>query len=138
VPDSWSAHFRVVSRRRRRRQRSGSNRNLVCRHLLAAKLRTADQDAAAGSVAEMARIIGQIRSRWPEARIVLRADGGFARESLMAWCEENGVDYLFGLQGNVRLVAAVAAEFDEAKLASDADGGNPQEITALVEMERAA
>jgi hypothetical protein len=95
------------------------------RHLLAAKLRCADQDAAAGSVEEMARIIGQIRIRWPKARIVLRADSGFAREALMAWCEENGVDYLFGLQGNVRLVAAVAAELDEAKLASDADGGKP-------------
>src|SRR5882757_8609801 len=72
------------------------------RHLLAAKLRTADRDAADGSVAEMARIIGQIRARWPSVKIVLRGDSGFARQALMAWCEENRVDYLFGLQGNVR------------------------------------
>jgi hypothetical protein len=71
------------------------------RHLLAAKLRTADRDAADGSVEEMTRIIGQIRARWPKAAIVLRADSGFAREALMAWWEDNGVDYLFGLQGNV-------------------------------------
>ena len=36
----------------------------------------------------------------------------------MAWCEENGVDYLFGLQGNVRLAAEIAAELEEAKAAS--------------------
>ena len=43
---------------------------------------------------EVARIIGQIRARWPEVRIVLRADSGFAREALMAWCEANRVDYV--------------------------------------------
>ena len=95
------------------------------RHLLAAKLRCADQDAAAGSVEEMARIIGQIRQRWSSVKIILRADAGFARQALMAWCEDNGVDYLFGLQGNVRLVAEVAAELDQAEAASRADGGKP-------------
>jgi hypothetical protein len=95
------------------------------RHLLAAKLRTADQDAAAGSVEEMTRIIGQIRARWPKVRITLRADAGFAREALMAWCEQNGIDYVFGLQGNVRLTAEIAAELDEAMAASQADQGRP-------------
>jgi hypothetical protein len=95
------------------------------RHLLAAKLRSADQDAAAGSVEEAARIIGQIRVRWPQVRIVLRADSGFARQALMAWCEQNGVNFLFGLQGDVRLVAEIATEFDEASAASQADQGRP-------------
>ena len=44
-------------------------------------------DASAGAVEEVARIVGQIRARWPRVRIVLRADSGFAREALMAWCE---------------------------------------------------
>jgi hypothetical protein len=35
-------------------------------------------------------------------RILLRADSGFAREDLMAWCEANGVDFLFGLAKNLR------------------------------------
>src|SRR6266481_2241872 len=86
---------------------------------------TDDPDAADGSVAEMARIIGQIRARWPSVKIVLRGDSGFARQALMAWCEENRVDYLFSLQGNVRLVAEIAAELDEAKAASQADDGRP-------------
>jgi hypothetical protein len=50
------------------------------RHLLAAKLRRADLDAAAGAVEETARIVAQIRARWPGVRIVLRADSGFARD----------------------------------------------------------
>jgi|SRR5690348_17160568 hypothetical protein len=83
-------------------------------HLLAAKLRRANIDAAAGSVEEVARIVAQIRARWPKVRIILRADSGFAREALMAWCEGNAVDYLFGLARNVRLVEAIAAELAEA------------------------
>ena len=67
------------------------------RHLLVAKLRRADIDAAAGAVEEVARIVARIRARWPRTRILLRADSGFAREELMAWCEANGVDFLFGL-----------------------------------------
>ncbi len=47
-------------------------------------------------------------------KILLRADSGFAREELMAWCDENGVDYLFGLARNQRLVAEIAAELAEA------------------------
>jgi hypothetical protein len=84
------------------------------RHLLVAKLRRANIDAAAGSVEEVARIVEQIRARWPKVRIILRADSGFAREALMTWCEGNGVDYLFGLARNVRLVAEIATELAAA------------------------
>ncbi len=54
------------------------------RHLLAAKLRRANADAAAGAVEEVARIVAQIRDRWPRTRILLRGDSGFTREALMA------------------------------------------------------
>jgi hypothetical protein len=74
------------------------------RHLMAAKLRRADIDASAGAVEEAARIVGRIRARWPRVRILLRADSGFARETLMAWCEANRVDFVFGLARNPRLV----------------------------------
>src|SRR6266851_69496 len=84
------------------------------RHLLAAKLRPANIDAAAGAVEQMARIVTQIRARWPHTRIILRADSGFAREALMGWCEANGVDFLFGLARNVRLTRAIGAELAEA------------------------
>jgi Transposase DDE domain group 1 len=91
-------------------------------HLLAAKLRRANIDASAGAVEETARIVAQIRARWPEVGVVLRADSGFAREALMSWCEANGVDFLFGLAKNERLVGEIAAELAAAEEDSKASG----------------
>ena len=84
------------------------------RHLLAAQLRRANIDAAAGAKDEVARLVAHIRRRWPKVRILLRADSGFAREELMAWCEANSVDYLFGLARNHRLLDEVEAELAAA------------------------
>src|SRR5712691_7119642 len=56
-------------------------------HLLCARLRPSDRDASAGAVEEVQRIVEQVRARWPQVRIILRADSGFAREAIMAWCE---------------------------------------------------
>jgi len=92
------------------------------RHLLAAKLRPASTDAAAGAVQEIARMVAQIRRRWPHVRILVRADSGFAREELMAWCEANGVHFLFGLQKNDRLVAEIADELAQAEAKSRRTG----------------
>jgi len=92
------------------------------RHLLAAKLRPARMEAAAGAVQEVARIVAQIRRRWPHVRILLRADSGFAREELMAWCEANGVYFLFGLQKNDRLIAEMASELARAEAQSRRTG----------------
>ena len=92
------------------------------RHLLAAKLRRANIDASAGAVEEVARIVSKVRRRWPHVRILLRADSGFAREALMAWCEANRVDYLFGLARNPRLVAALEAEQAAARAEAEAKG----------------
>lgn len=79
------------------------------RELLVAKLRTADQDAAAGALEEVQRLVGHLRQHWPQTRIVLRADSGFARDALMTWCEGHGVDYVFGLARNARLQRAIGA-----------------------------
>ena len=85
------------------------------RHLLAAKLRPSNIDGSAGAVEEVARIIAQIRARWPRTRILLRADSGFAREALMRWCEMNRVDFVFGLARNARLVEEIAVELANAE-----------------------
>jgi hypothetical protein len=84
------------------------------RHLLVAKLRRSNIDGSAGAIEEIERVVRQIRQRWPVVKIVLRADSGFAREALMAWCEANGADYLFGLARNERLVSEIAVELAEA------------------------
>lgn len=77
------------------------------RHLLAAKLRRSNIDGSAGAEQELDRIVGQIRARWPAVRILVRADSGFAREGLMAWCEAHGVDFVFGLARNKRLAREI-------------------------------
>jgi len=92
------------------------------RHLLAAKLRRSNIDASAGAVKEVGRIVATIRKRWPRIRILLRADSGFAREALMAFCEANRVEYLFGLARNARLEAEIATELDRAREESATTG----------------
>jgi hypothetical protein len=92
------------------------------RHLLGATLRRSNIDASAGAEEEVARIVGQIRARWPRVRIVLRADAGFAREALLLWCERNRVDFVFGLARNARLEARVAAALQEAQMLAEATG----------------
>jgi hypothetical protein len=84
-------------------------------HLLLARQRRSNIDASAGAGEEIARIVAQIRARWPKVKIILRADSGFAREELMAWCEDNGVDYLFGLARNARLEKELAPSLAKAK-----------------------
>jgi hypothetical protein len=83
-------------------------------YLVAAKLRTADNDASSGTVAELERIIPQIRAAWPGVRILLRGDSGFCREEIMAWCEAHAVDYLFGLAKNSRLVETLQPALADA------------------------
>lgn len=90
------------------------------RHLLVAKLRRANIDASAGAVGEIARLVTRIRARWPRVRVLLRADSGFAREALMAWCEANRVDFLFGLARNDRLVAEIEVEMEQARTEAEA------------------
>ena len=74
-------------------------------HVLCARLRKSDIDAAAGSVEELARIVARLRAAWPSVRIVIRADSGFCREDIMAWCETEGIDFVLGLAKNDRLKA---------------------------------
>jgi hypothetical protein len=84
-------------------------------HVLLARLRPSNIDASAGTVKELAPIIDQIWRRWPKTQIVLRADSGFAREETMAWCEEHGVDYVFGLAKNSRLIRKIARLMKRAR-----------------------
>jgi hypothetical protein len=83
-------------------------------HVLAAKLRPSNIDASRGALAEVQRIVGHIRERWPRTHIILRADSGFCRDALMSWCEQQEkVDYLFGLARNKRLVKMIGKDMHE-------------------------
>jgi hypothetical protein len=84
-------------------------------HVLCARLRPSNIDPAAGSGKEIERIVGRIRARWPEVKIVLRGDSGFCREELMAWCEANQVEYVFGMARNPLLEKMVAEALEQAR-----------------------
>jgi hypothetical protein len=90
--------------------------------LLCARLRRANQEAAAGAVAEVARIVGGVRKRWPGVEILVRADSGFCREELMAWCESNRVEYVLGVARNERLQGRIAGAMARARQEAQTTG----------------
>jgi hypothetical protein len=83
-------------------------------HVLCARLREANHDASFGSLPEIQRIVAQIRTAWPEVKIILRGDSGFCRDELMSWCEMHGVQFVFGLARNQRLRKIIGAEMQQA------------------------
>ncbi|MEQ8689446.1 MAG: IS1380 family transposase [Pseudomonadales bacterium] len=91
-------------------------------HLLCARLRSSNQDGAAGSVEELQRIINQIRASWPKTRIIIRGDSGFCRDAIMSWCEDNHVGYVLGLARNKRLHRALGREMAEAHAEHEMSG----------------
>jgi hypothetical protein len=91
-------------------------------HLLCARLRQANIDASAGAIEELERIVDRIRHDWPDVEILVRADSGFCREEIMAWCENNAVDYVFGLARNPRLERRIAATLREVQRRSELSG----------------
>ena len=99
--------------------------------LLVAKLRPSNIDGSAGAQEEVARVVGQLRKKWPNVKVVLRADSGFARDALMDWCESNSVDFVFGLAKNTRLVSMISTELQNAGQRSAASGQPEREFKEL-------
>ncbi len=99
--------------------------------LLCARLRPANQDAAAGAVEEVSRIVAQLRQRWAGVKIILRADSGFCREELMGWCKANRVDYVFGLARNQRLSKIIGAQMQQARVLHQTTGKAARIFTAF-------
>ena len=91
-------------------------------HLLCARLRPANQDAAAGCVEEVQCLVAQIRQAWPKVQVILRGDSGFCRDALMSWCESNRVDYVLGLARNSRLEGSAAPWLAKARARQTATG----------------
>ena len=91
-------------------------------HPLCARLRPSDIDASCGALKQVQRIVARLRQAWPGVAIVLRGDSGFCREHLMRWCEANGVDYVFGMAKNQRLLRILGGELHEAKMQFEQTG----------------
>src|SRR6185312_6162359 len=65
--------------------------------------------------AHLRRLVRRIRSRWPSTRILFRGDGHYARPEAMTWCEQNDVDYVFGLPGTKPLSRKVDETADAVR-----------------------
>jgi len=84
---------------------------------LLAQLRDCKRDASDGTVEALQKIVPAIRQRFgSKVRIIVRADSGFARDAIMAWCEDNGVFYCLGLARNERLGERLKANFESLKV----------------------
>jgi hypothetical protein len=83
-------------------------------HVLCARWREANHDAALGSKQEIEKIVTQIRTAWPAVKIILRGDSGFCRNELMSWCESQGVNFVFGMARNQKLRKIIGAQMHEA------------------------
>jgi hypothetical protein len=78
---------------------------------VAVLLRTGTTPSGVEIRGHLRRLVRRIRSHWPNTRLTVRGDGHYGRPEVMAWCEANGIDYIFGLAGNAavdRLVEAIA------------------------------
>ena len=95
------------------------------------RVRRANIDAAAGCIDELERVVKQLRTQWPGVPIVIRGDSGFARESLMAWCEKHAVDYILGLARNPRLQTMLAPALAKARAKASTTGGTAREFVEL-------
>ena len=61
------------------------------------------------------RLVRLIRHHWPATRLTIRGDGHYGRPEVMTWCEEQGIDYVFGLPGNRILHAVVDIAADDVR-----------------------
>ncbi len=84
-------------------------------YLLAVKLRTSNRDGSDGTKEILERIIPMIRERFSHIQIIVRGDSGFCREEIMRFCEDNNIDYIFGLARNKRLYKKITGQLKRAK-----------------------
>ena len=72
--------------------------------------------------AHLRRLVRRIRIRWPKTRILFRGDGHYARPEAMTWCEENDIDYVFGLSGTTPLSKKVDDTAEALRIERALDG----------------
>ena len=91
--------------------------------VITAILRPGNVHASRFVVLVLRRLVTRLRQVWPDVRIEIRADSGFATPRLYAWCEREAVDYTIGIGANPRLTALAAPLLAAAQAQSDAQGG---------------
>jgi hypothetical protein len=95
-----------------------------------AQLRTAEHQAAHGAVPALEKIVAAIRKRCPQARLIVRADSGFGREEIMAWCEaQPEVYFCLGLAKNSVLLEKLQPALAQARARHCLTGASTREFT---------
>ena len=92
------------------------------KHVLTARLRPSNIDASAGTIEELAPVVARIRARWPQVPIWIRADAGFCRDDIMAWCEAQGLHYIIGMPRNARLQRIIEEAMQQSQATCEASG----------------
>jgi Transposase DDE domain group 1 len=90
---------------------------------ITAILRPGNAHAGAGALAILQRLVRRLRARWPGVVIELRADAGFAKPEIYAYCEGEDIAYTIGLVTNPRLAALAAPLLAAAQAQQDAAAG---------------
>ena len=90
---------------------------------ITAILRPGTAHAGHGALAILKRLVRRLRARWPGVRIEVRADAGFAKPAIYAYCEAEGIAYTIGLVTNARLEALAAPLLAEAQARQAAAAG---------------
>jgi hypothetical protein len=91
-----------------------------------------------GLVEALEKIVVQIRKRFPDVQILLRADSGFMRDKILTWCEENGVKYVIGMARNNRLVGAIGKELYQARQEYERTGAKARGFTDITYITRSS
>lgn len=73
--------------------------------LLCAYLRPSNIDASKHAGAILKLLVTKLRQRWPDVRLIIRADSGFCRNRILGWCDRHDVGYIVGVARNERLQA---------------------------------
>lgn len=105
-------------------------------HPLCAVLRPGNSDPVAGTLEALGRFVARLRRRWPGLGILVRADSAYAREELLAWCEDHGVDYAIGVARNARLTGRIGRELASAEAASRERGRAVRRFTEFLHSTR--
>jgi Transposase DDE domain group 1 len=85
--------------------------------LLVSYLRPSNIDGAKHAWAILALLVRRFREVGSGVRIIFRADSGFCRPRMLAWCERQGVEYLLGVAKNTRLNRLGAERIETAQRA---------------------
>ena len=89
-------------------------------YLVAAILRPGTGPTARGTIGLLRRLFAKLRTAFPQARLRVRLDGGFAGNPLLDFLEAERVKYIMGLAGNARLEKRVQRLMGRARVLSRA------------------